>query len=134
MSVFRTKLYVQHLRSSFWFLLTAVSILSPTAFPVHYLTVTNIKRIWGKYIYIEAIQINSSSGIYKTNISYWFLFTVIWKEKVTNFSNFIWITLLFFWNKRLSRFSSRVYPLITSALKASRLNKRLGIYQSKYGI
>ena len=32
MSVFRTKLCMQHLRSSFWFLLTILSILSLTAF------------------------------------------------------------------------------------------------------
>ena len=37
-------------------------------FSIIYLTVTKIKCIWGKYIYIEAIQITSSSGIYKTNI------------------------------------------------------------------
>ena len=36
--------------------------------PDNYLTVTKIKWIWGKYIYVEAIQITSSSGIYKTNI------------------------------------------------------------------
>ena len=96
MSVFRTKLYLQHLRTLFWFLLSTLSILSLTAFPlinicyqisavspsykrltskgsfhekpVHYSTVTKIKCIWVKYIYIEAIQITSSSGIYKTNI------------------------------------------------------------------
>ena len=34
MSVFRTKLYMQHLRSLFWFLLTILSILSLTAFSV----------------------------------------------------------------------------------------------------
>ena len=95
MSVFRTKLYMQHLCSFFWFLLTALSILRLTAVPlmsvgsqisvpppsykrliskcsfyqkpVHYLTVIRIKCIWSKYISIEAIQITSGSGIYKTN-------------------------------------------------------------------
>ena len=95
MSVFRTKLYMQHLRSLFWFLLSILSILSLTGFPlisvgsqisaaqpsykhltfkyslyyepVHYLTVTKIKCIWGKYIYNEAIQI-TSSGICQINI------------------------------------------------------------------
>ena len=80
----------------FWFLLTILSIVSLTAFPlisvksqistapisykyltykcsfylkpVHYLTATKINCIWGKCIYAEAIQITSSSGIYKTNI------------------------------------------------------------------
>ena len=32
--VFRTKLYMQHLRSLFWFLLTIMSILSLTVFPL----------------------------------------------------------------------------------------------------
>ena len=91
MSIFRTKLYMQHLRSLVWFLLTMLSILSLTTFPlisvgyqvsaapssskssffrnlVHYLTVTKTKCIWSKYTYIEAIQITSSSGIYRTNI------------------------------------------------------------------
>ena len=96
MSAFWTKLYMKHLRSLFWFLQTILSTLSLTAFPlisvdsqisaappcyqrlttkcrfyqkpVHYLTVTKTKCIWEKYIYIEAIQITSSSGIYKTNI------------------------------------------------------------------
>ena len=90
MSVFRTKLYLKHLRTLPWFLLTLLSILSLTAFPlisaappsykrltskcsfylkpVHYLAVTKRKCIWGKYIYIEAIQITGSSGIYKTII------------------------------------------------------------------
>ena len=85
---------MQHLRSLFWILQTILSILSLTGFslisvksrisavptsykrltykcsfyrnPVHYLTVTKINCIWGKYIYIEAIQITSSTGIYKT--------------------------------------------------------------------
>ena len=96
MSVFTTKVYLQHLRTLSRFLLTILSILSLTAVPlisarhqisaappsykrltskcsfylkpVHYLAVTKRKCIWGKYIYIEAIQITSSSGIYKTNI------------------------------------------------------------------
>ena len=98
MSVFRTKLYMQHLHSLLWFLLTILRILSLTVFalisvgchisaapptyksltskcsfyekPLHYVTVTKIKCIWDKYIYIEAIQITSSSGIYKTNIDH----------------------------------------------------------------
>ena len=80
---------MQHLRSLFSFLLTILSTLSLTAFPltsvssqisaaplsskfiqkpVHYLTVTKIKCMWDKYIYIEAIHITSSSGMYRTNI------------------------------------------------------------------
>ena len=42
--------------------------------------VTKIKCIWGKYIYIEAIQITSSSGMSYTNIYHndcYLLFTVI---------------------------------------------------------
>ena len=34
MSVFRTKLYMQHLRSLFWFLLTILSIFSFTVLPL----------------------------------------------------------------------------------------------------
>ena len=96
MSLFTTKVYLQHLRTLSRFLLTILSILSLTAVPlistrhqisaaspsykrltskcsfylkpVHYLAVTKRKCIWGKYIYIEAIQITSSSGIYKTSI------------------------------------------------------------------
>ena len=91
MSDFMPKLYMQHLRSLFWFLLTILSILSLTAFPlisvksqistaptsykhltykcsfyqkpVHYLTVTKIKYIWDKYIYIEAIQITTVDSL-----------------------------------------------------------------------
>ena len=36
--------------------------------PVHYLILTKIKCIWGNYIYIEAIQLTSTSEIYKANI------------------------------------------------------------------
>ena len=35
----------------------------------HYLT-TKIKYIWGKYIYIQEIQITSSSGLYELNYMY----------------------------------------------------------------
>ena len=33
-SVFRTRLYMQHLSSLFWFLLTILSIIGLTAFPL----------------------------------------------------------------------------------------------------
>ena len=128
MLVCRTKLYMQNFRSLFWFLLTILSILSLTAFtlisvgtqistalpfykrltskcsfyqkPVHYLTVTKIKCIWGKYIYIEAIQITSSSGIYKTNIYHkdCYLQLFVFKFHMSNTS--------FFKNKRLPLLSA----------------------------
>ena len=34
MSVFKTRLYIQHLRSLFWFLLTMLGIISLTTFPI----------------------------------------------------------------------------------------------------
>ena len=82
MLVFRTKLYIQHLHGLFWFLLTIMSILSFTVFPLInagskisapstiYLTVTKIKCIWSKYTNIEAMQITSHSGIYKNLYHY----------------------------------------------------------------
>ena len=127
MTVFRTKLYMQHIRSLFWFLLTILSILSLTAFslisvgsqisvaplshkrltskcsiyqkPVHYLTVTQIKCIWDKYIHIEAIQTTSSSRIYKANIYHIVIYSYL-------FSNL----------KAPPAFKR--YPLITPPLKA----------------
>ena len=85
MTVFRTKRYMQHLRSLFWLLLTILSILSLTAFPtisvgsqirfgppcyecftskcsfyqklVFYLTVNKTKCIWNIYMYIIYIYI-----------------------------------------------------------------------------
>ena len=127
MSVFRTKLYLQHLRTLFWFLLTILNILSLTAFPlisvryhicaappsykrltskcsfyqkpVHYLTVTQIKCIWDKYIHIEAIQTTSSSRIYKANIYHIVIYSYL-------FSNL----------KAPPAFKR--YPLITPPLKA----------------
>ena len=79
---------MQHLRCLIWFLLTILNIVSLTAFPlisvgsqidaappsykhltskgrfyekpVHFLTLTKVKCIWGKYIYIQEIQITSS--------------------------------------------------------------------------
>ena len=119
MSAFRTKFYMQHL------LLTILSTLSLTAFPltrvdsqisaaqpsykcltskcsfyqkfVHYLTVTKIKSIWGKYIYIEAIQITSSSGIYKTNIYHdnCYLQLFVFKFHINNSSCFEIMASLF---------------------------------------
>ena len=120
--------YLQHLRPLFWFLLTILSILSLTIFPlisvhhqisaatpsfkrltskcrffqkpVHYLTVTKKKCIWGKYIYNEAIQITSSSGIYKTNIYHkdCYLQLFVFKFHMSNTS--------FFKNKRLPLLSA----------------------------
>ena len=72
--------------------------------PVHYLTLTKIKCIWGNYIYIEVIQLTSTSEIYKTNTYH----NDCYLRLLYLFSNFIWITLLF-WNKRL--------PLLNAMLK-----------------
>ena len=65
--------------------------------PVHYLMVTKIKCVWGKYIYIEAIQITSSSGMYKTNIydNDCYLRLFVFKFHINNSSVFEISSILF---------------------------------------
>ena len=94
MSVFRTKRYMQRSRSLFWFLLTILSILSLTAFPlisvgsqisaappsytrltfkrsfyqkpVHYLTVNKTVVFWGSMVFISnfKMKIRKSRNVY----------------------------------------------------------------------
>ena len=127
---------MQNLHSLSWFLLTILSIISLTAFPfisigsqlsaappaykrltskrsfyqkpVHYLTVTKIKCIWDKYKHIEAIQITSSSKIYKANIYHndCYLQLFVFKFDMNNSSFF-----------EISTSSFKRYPLITPPLK-----------------
>ena len=61
-----------------------------------------MKCIRGKYTYIEAIQIASRSGIYKTNIYHNDCYLGLFCFQIS------YDQLLFFWNKRLALISANL--------------------------